>query len=192
MLLRHRPPALDSQSGTTSEGFQHLSVKSVTMLRWLNANGVEYVLVGPVAESIRASDAIAGAVAIVPAPYGRNLGRLCRALWSAHAKQRVDGEVGTVPVKLNEEKLVRGGRWTLRCGVYDLDVEGRPPEAPSYQELLYEAGRFELAPDLSLDVASTEDLEHYAHMRRTGNAPEIRITRNAAERKPAPDQQNPA
>jgi hypothetical protein len=184
MLLRRRPPAIDSQPGTTSEGFQHLSVKSVAMLRWLNANHVEFVLVGPVADAIRGQAPISGPVAIVPAPYRRNFGRLCRALWAEHARLRVDGEEGTVPVKLTDEKLMRGGRWTLRAGVHDLDIEGRPPDAPSYQELLYEATRTELAPDLSVDVASPEDLEHYAHVRRTGTAPEIRITRGVPAQKP--------
>ena len=83
-----------------------------------------------------------------------------------------------MPVKLTAEKLVRGQRWTLRCGAHDLDIEGRAAGSPSYQELLYEAARFELAGDLSVEVASPEDIEHYAHVRRTGLSPEIRITRN--------------
>jgi hypothetical protein len=185
MLLRHRPPAIDSQSGATAEGFEHLSGKSITMLRWLAANRVEHVLVGPTAEAIRVNAPVSGPVAIVPAPYRRNFGRLCRGLWSVHARLRVDGEAGTTPVKLSEEKLMRGGRWALRCGVHDLDIEGRPDGAPSYQELLYEAARFQLAPDLSVDVASTEDLEHYAYMRRTGSSPEIRISRGTPAQKPA-------
>jgi hypothetical protein len=172
-------------SGTTAQGYGQLSAKAVTLLRWLSANNVEYVLVGPIAESIRSSAAVSGPVAIVPAPYGRNFGRLCRALWSEHARLRVEGEADTVPVKLNEEKLMRGGRWALRCGVHDLDIEGRPGSAPSYQELLYEAGRFDLASDLRVDVASPEDLEHFAHVRRTGTAPEIRISRGAPAHKPA-------
>jgi hypothetical protein len=155
------------------------------MMRWLKANRIEFVLVGPVADAIRGGQTSSTTVAIVPAPYGRNFERLCRALWSAHTRLRVDGEPDTVPVKLSEEKLLRGGRWTLRCGVHDLDIEGRPDGAASYQELLYEAARFELAGDLSVDVAAPEDLEHYAHVRRTGTSPEIRITRASAAQKPA-------
>lgn len=185
MLLRRRPPAIDSQPGTAAEGFQHLSVKALAQLRWLQANKVEFVVVGPVAEAIRGGGAANGPLAIVPAPYSRNFARLCRGLWAGHARMRVEGEPGTVPVKLSEEKLMRGGRWTLRCGVHDIDIEGHPPGAPSYQELLYEAARYNLAPDLSVDVASPEDLEHYAHVRRTGTAPEIRITRTAQVEKPA-------
>ena len=116
-------------------------------------------------------------VAIVPAPYGRNLERLARALSSAHARQRVDGEAETSAIRLNADKLARGRRWTLRCGVHDLDVEGRAPGLPRYQELLYEAGTFELEPGLKIDVASPEDVERYDHVQKTGVAPEIKITR---------------
>ena len=78
----------------------------------------------------------------------------------------------------------------LRFGDYDLDIEGsRESEkftgmreneyAPRYQELLYEAGRVELAEGLSVEVASPEDLEHYSHVRRTGTAPEFQVSRKA-------------
>ena len=76
----------------------------------------------------------------------------------------------------------------LRFGGYDLDIEGagkrgrcagaRPTSPrPGYQELLYEAGRFQLAEGLSVEVASPEDLEHFSHVRRTGSAPEFRVAR---------------
>jgi hypothetical protein len=87
------------------------------------------------------------------------------------------GDSETAPVKLTGEKLARGQRWTLRCGSHDLDIEARPEGVPSYQELLYEAGRYQLSADLNVDVASPEDIEHFDHLRRTGTTPEIRITR---------------
>ena len=63
---------------------------------------------------------------------------------------------------------------------------------PSYQELLYEAGRFELEPGLSVEVASPEDIEHFAHLRRTGSPPEIRIIRHEKEQAVPPAQESPA
>jgi hypothetical protein len=84
-------------------------------------------------------------------------------------------------VKLSGEKLARGQRWTLRCGMHDLDIEGRPAGVPRYQELLYEATRFAVASGVSAEVASPEDMERYAHLRRTGSVPEIRITRRSAQ-----------
>lgn len=178
MLLRHRPPAIDSQSRTAAAGFEHLDERALAVLGWLNANHVEYILVGPVGEAIRGDREAKGPVAVVPAPYGRNVERLCRALWSAHVRMRIDGESETLPVKMNVEKLLRGGRWTLRCGEHDLDIEGCPSGAPRYQELLYEANRFEVADGIAVEVASPEDLEHFSHVRRTGIAPEFRVTRN--------------
>ncbi|MGA2926929.1 MAG: hypothetical protein ABSG43_13210 [Solirubrobacteraceae bacterium] len=184
MLLRHRARTIEPRPAEQRPGFEHLEDDWITMLRWLHANRVEYVLVGPVADAIRGNVEAKGPVAIVPAPYGRNFERLSRALWSAHARLRVEGTAAppgqeTLPVKLSAEKLGGGERWTLRCGAYDLDIEGRPAGAPSYQELLYEAVMFDPAPDAAVEVASPEDLEHYAYVRRTGVSPEIRITRNA-------------
>jgi hypothetical protein len=181
MLLRHRVPGIESRPANTSQGFEHLDEKAIAVLRWLQANRVEFVLVGEVGEAIRAHSVSEGPVAIVPAPYRRNLDRLSRALGAANAKMRMvppdrrDEE--TVPVKMDAEKLTRGIRWELRCGAYDIDVEGHFEGVPRYQELLYEAGRFEIATDVSVEVASPEDLEQFAHFRRTGTVPEIRIVR---------------
>ena len=197
MLLKHRPPGIESQPAQLHAGLEHLAQNSVAVLRWLNANKVDFVVVGPVARAIRGDVDAAGPVAIVPAPYGRNFERLCTALVAEHAGLRADrstpGSVerpSAVPVKLTADKLARGKRWILRFGAYDLDLEGSGTRAqiaagegaagaPRYQELLYEAGRFELAAGLSVEVASPEDLEHYSHIRRTGVAPEFRITRTA-------------
>jgi hypothetical protein len=221
MLLRHRPPGIDSTPAQLRAGFEHLEPKAIAVLRWLNANKIDYVVVGPVGHAIRGDLIAKGAVAIVPAPYGRNYDRLARALIAEHAGLRSErGLPGgaarseTVSVKLSGEKLARGRRWLLRFGEYDLDVErsgqraggenvGRPSQragggaaAPSppndelhagsdagarYQELLYEANRFDLCEQGSVQVAAPEDLEHYSHVRRTGSAPEFRVTRSAPE-----------
>ncbi len=193
MLLRHRPPGIEPGPPNTKQGFEHLDEKWIAVMRWLQANRLDYVLVGAAARAIRGDSGAKGPVSVVPAPYGRNLDRLAKALWSAHARLRIDAgeatpaapgaETGaeTVPVKMTAEKLVRGQRWTLRCGAHDLDIEGRPAGVPRYQELLYEAARFEVAGELSVEVASPEDIEHYDHVRRTGVAPEIRISRTPAE-----------
>jgi hypothetical protein len=220
MLLKHRPPKIESRPVDLREGLEHLEQKSMAVLRWLNANKVDYVVVGPVARAVHGDVDTRGPVAIVPAPYGRNYARLCTALVAAHAGLRAEGAGrGTasrpeqVAVKLTHEKLARGHRWMLRFAGYDLDIEGHgsgghaasdtgssdtgsgvsgsesaggSESAPGYQELLYEATRVELAEGLVVQVASPEDLEHYSHVRRTGTAPEFRVTRNAqAEHEPA-------
>jgi hypothetical protein len=208
MLLKRRPPAISTQNIEATQGYEHLEPDALAVLRWLNANKVDYVLVGPVARAIRGEAGTAGPVAIVPAPYGRNWERLCTALTAQHAGLRTESAItgpGAVPVaapiKLTADKLARGRRWLLRCGTYDLDIEATLTvdevaasdagvasghRTPGYQELLYEASGFQLAEGVSVEVAAPEDLEHYAHVRRTGTAPEFRVTRTAApEHKPA-------
>ncbi len=203
MLLKHRSPGIDAKSVQPRAGLEHLDRKSIAVLRWLNAGHVDYVVVGPVAHAIRGDQAAKGPVAIVPAPYSRNWDRLTRALVAEHAGLRSDrglpgsGERGdAVSVKLTPDKLSRGRRWMLRFGEFDLDIEGsgaraagarssghspvieHGTRAPRYQELLYEANRFEVADGVSVEVASPEDLEHFSHVRRTGTVPEFKVTRN--------------
>jgi hypothetical protein len=208
MLLKHRPPGIDSTSVSLRPGFEHLELKSIRVLRWLRANRVDFIVVGPVAHAIRGDTNARGPVAIVPAPYGRNYDRLTRALVAEHARLRGDrgltGATGAdaVAVKLTAEKLARGRRWMLRFGEYDLDLEGAGPRAagppaghgpghdegahaPRYQELLYEANRYEVADGVTAEVASPEDLEHFSHVRRTGVAPEFRVSRNVTPEPPA-------
>lgn len=215
MLLRHRPPGIESVSSQPRPGLEHLDHNSIAVLRWLNANRVDYVLVGPVAHAIRGDTTAVGPVAIVPAPYSRNWERLTRALVSEHAGLRGDrapdaarSHAAATAVRLTPDKLARGRRWLLSFGDHDLDIEsagmrvaeaagadsggseggaGARARTPRYQELLYEANRFEVADGVSVEVASPADLEHYSHLRRTGVAPEFRVIRAAEpEVKPAP------
>jgi hypothetical protein len=181
MLLKHRAPGIESRPSNLTKSLEHLSDEWVAVLRWLHANKVEHVLIGAAAEAIRGRVDARGPVAIVPAPYGRNYDRLARALLAGHARMRLDGERETAALKLTAEKLARGTRWTLRCGSHDIDVERTGARGangtPRYQELLYESSGFEVEPGWSVEVASPEDIEHFAHLHRTGMAPEFRVTR---------------
>ncbi len=196
MQLRRRSPGIPSNPPDPAEGFEHLDRKWIAVLRWLAINQIDYVLVGAVAQALRGATDAAGPVVIVPAPYGRNYQRLCTALWTARARIRVEhakpGDAETLPVKLSPDKLALG-RWALRCGQHEIDIEPSPAHhseqqagVSRYQELLYEANRFELAAGVSVEVASPEDVEHYEYLRRTGLAPEIRITRQARVENDAP------
>jgi hypothetical protein len=181
MLLKHRTPGIESRASNLKPGLEHLSDEWVAVLRWLHANKVGHVLIGAAAEAIRGRVDARGPVAIVPAPYGRNYDRLARALVAEHARMRVDGGRETAALKLTAEKLARGTRWTLRCGSHDIDVERTGARGangtPRYQELLYESSGFEIEPGWRVEVASPEDVEHFAHLHRTGTAPEFRVTR---------------
>ena len=86
MLLKRRVPRIDSRPPNPARGFEHLDRRAIAVVRWLNANRIDYVLVGPVAETIRGSGRARGPVSIVLSPYGRNFERLERAQWAAHAR----------------------------------------------------------------------------------------------------------
>lgn len=199
MLLRHRSPEIDTAPATPAAGLEHLQPGWITVLRWLNTSRIDYVLVGTVARAIHGEHSGQGAVGIVPAPYLRNYERLAAALTEQGATLRSEREVrGADPraeVRLDAGKLARGRRWLLHFSGYDLDVESSNLDAPArsvhepsgpagdgarYQELLYEATRVAVATGVTVEVASPEDLELYSHIRRTGVAPEFRITRAQA------------
>jgi hypothetical protein len=179
MLQRHRAPGIDPRPSETVKGFEHLKHEWVAVLCWLAEARVEYVVVGPVGEAIREGAGADGTVAIVPAPYHRNLDRLARALMAAHVRLRTGGDSDTAPVRFNAAALSTGEHWTLRCeATYDVDIEMFPAER--YSELLYEAGRFEIASGCSVEVASHEDLGRCSHVRIAGVEPEIRVSRGPA------------
>ncbi|MGH2844333.1 MAG: hypothetical protein ACRDKL_12240, partial [Solirubrobacteraceae bacterium] len=169
MLLRNRVPKIDCAPVAAAQGFEHLAPEAVAVLRWLRDSGVDHVLVGALARMARGDRAARGPVAIVPAPYGRNLDRLARALTGARARERASATILGIsapnlgrpaPLRLTNEQLLRPAGWTLSCGSHELDIEGRPTGPPSYQELLYEAARLELAQGVAVEVASPEDIEH--------------------------------
>jgi hypothetical protein len=183
MLLRNRVPGIESLPAATTKVRNDVPDSAIDVLRWLSANRVDFVLVGSVARILHGEPSTKGAVAIVPAPYGRNLDRLTRALWSSKARQLLPGDPtdgvstgATIPVKLTPEKLIGPEPLELRCGNHELHIEGRPVGVPRFQELLYEASRVKLTDDLEIEVAAADDIALYDHIRRTGS-PEITVTR---------------
>jgi hypothetical protein len=191
MLQRRHHPRLEDLNTEPLPAFGHLDRDAVSMLAWLRAARVEFVLVGPVAAAIRGPAGRPGPVAIVPAPYSRNYERLAEVLGAEHAHARLaGGSVSAHEARLGAEALSRGQLRTLRLGGRELDIEGIAAGMPSYQELLYGASRFEVAAGVGVEVASPEDIERYDHLRRTGIAPEIRISR-AGESAPAPTEAHP-
>lgn len=193
MLLKRRAPGIEHRPATITKGFEHLDDGSIAVLRWLLANEVDFVLVGALAQSLRGRRDAQGPVAIVPAPYHRNYARLARALQAAHARQRVEpaaeGQPDTAPIKLTADKLAEGQRWELRCEDHDVDIEPvsavdpeAPEPGPGYQELRYEAARIEPIPGVAVEVASPEDLEHYAQVAPTTQAPAGRVAQTPSPR----------
>jgi hypothetical protein len=196
MLLKRRLPSIDTtRPFEISPGFEHLTKSTLAVLRWLKEHRVEFVLVGPVADAVHSHTRTALPVAIVPAPFARNLERLARALNAAEARVRNDGEAPdphpASAGRITPRHLARRDVWTLWCGGHPIDVVGTTAPASSgatgasaYQELLYESSRFEVSSELNVEVASPEDIEHYAHLRKTGSPPEMTVSRRSPARRP--------
>jgi hypothetical protein len=179
MLQRHRAPGIDHRPAQTVKGLEHLKDEWVVILRWLAECRVEHVVVGSVGEAIRGRADAEGPLAIVPAPYDRNLDRLAHALLAVQTRLRTENRAGVAPVRFSAASLAAGEHWRLTCEIiYDLDVEMCPAER--YSELLYEASRSEIEPGLSVEVASLEVLDHSLHVPVSSEEPEIRITRGSA------------
>lgn len=194
MLLKRRLPQIDTtRPFEPNPGFEHVDPGEIALLRWLEEHKIDYVLVGSAAQAVHTGSVTAGPLAIVPAPYRRNLERLARALTGTEARVRNEwafppGRAQDAPAQISASDLMRDQVWTLCCGPLPIDVIGTAapsanggPGASDYQELLYEATRCELTTDVSVEVASPEDIEHYAHLRRTGTAPQITISRREEE-----------
>jgi hypothetical protein len=182
MLLKRRKPEINTRPVQAIAGLEHLRAEPIAVLRWLSESRVEHVLLGEIARAVRGERDASGPIVIAPAPYGRNLKRLADALGAVHARLRsVHPDDENTAVKLTAEKLARPQRWQLRCGAHDLDIEGPAPSLPSYEELLYEAGGFELETGVRVQVASIEDVGRFAHAEQVDR--EIRVTRR--EREPA-------
>ena len=189
MLLKRRVPHIDTDRPIEiGPGFDRLNTNTLAILRWLKEHKVEFVLVGPVADAIHSHTRTSLPVAIVPAPFARNIERLARALNAEEARVRDEREAldphPSSPGRITPRQLARADVWTLWCGPHPIDVVGSTAPASSgatgasaYQELLYESNRFELGPELSVEVASPEDIEHYAHLHRTGRPPRMTVRR---------------
>src|SRR4051794_20993499 len=81
MLLKRHAPRINTQPPPPTKGLEHVDESAIAVVRWLNANHIDYVLVGAVAQAARGNPGARGPVAIVAAPYRRNFERLNRALW---------------------------------------------------------------------------------------------------------------
>ena len=196
MLLKRRPSRIEvDPSVQTSPGYDHLDPGALATLRWLKENRIEFVLTGHVAEAVHSRSAAHGPVVIVPAPYRRNLDRLARGLRAVGARVRDEKSAADVPspaARVTVESLSGSKLWEFVCGSQRIDVVGTGTPAASgssgasgYQELLYEANRVALSPGMDIEIASPEDIEHYAQRARTGVAPQLKITRAAELPQPA-------
>lgn len=128
----------------------------VRILRVLRDEGVQYVLIGGFAASLRGSPLLTGDLDVCYARDAENLERLARALRAMHATLRgVDDEV---PFRLDARTLQAGDSFTFDTDWGPVDVLGTPSGTRGFNDLDGEATDERVTDDLVIRVVSLDDL----------------------------------
>jgi hypothetical protein len=152
-------------------------------LQTLEAQDVEYVLVGDVAEAIYNNGGFVSGVAIVPGAYSRNVDRLCTALVELDAELAGGGPQDARVLDLRRTDLRELSPCTFQTSRADIDVDFEPHGTRGYRDLFDDATRIELAAGVCPLVASPADL---ARIARAG-APPAPYAQAPAVLPPEPD-----
>ncbi len=147
-------------------------------LQVLEAQDVEFVLIGDLAEAIYNNGGYVSGVAIVPGAYSRNVDRLCSALVELEAQL-----AGSPAVDVARADLRQLAPCTLETSRADIDVNFEPYNTRGYRDLFDDASRIRLAPGVNPLVAAPEDLARIA----TGSTPDAPYAQPPAALPPEPD-----
>jgi len=161
-----------------------LDPKLLATLQTLEAQAVEYVLVGEVANAIHDGGGSISGVAIVPAAYGRNVDRLVSALkkLAAHLS---NGQ----PLDPRTTNLRAVAPCNLATGHANVQLDFAPGGTNGYPDLFEDAARIRLAAGVNPHVASPRDLDRIERWARGvhGNVPPAALPAEAQPwRPPAP------
>jgi hypothetical protein len=139
----------------------------VDALEALAARRVRFVVIGGFASQLRGSPSLTGDTDVCYARDRQNLERLARALRDVEATLR--GAPPDVPFRLDAPTLEAGDHLTFDTTAGALDILGTPSGIPGgYDELERASDEMEIAPGLSVKVASIDDL---IRMKRAAGRP---------------------
>jgi hypothetical protein len=130
-------------------------------LQTLEAQDVEFVLVGDVAEAIYNNGGYVSGISIVPGSYSRNVDRLCNALVELEAEHGSPG----APLDLRHADLRELSPCSFMTTGADIELDFEPHGTRGYRDLFDDAAHIRLAAGVNPLVASAEDL---ARMGRSG------------------------
>lgn len=123
----------------------------------LNAEGVEYVVIGGVAAALHGSSVRTGDSDVCPARTSENLQRLATALRHLGAAIRTGRD--TVPLPATAELLGAAEMWNLVTADYgDLDVAFVPAGTSGYDDLIQHAVVYDIGDGVVVTVASLDDV----------------------------------
>jgi hypothetical protein len=150
-------------------------------LQALEAQAVEFVLVGDVAEAIYANGGFVSGVAIVPGAYSRNVDRLCNALVELGAE--LDGPGPARGPDIRQVDLRALAPCSFQTTLADVDLNFEPQGTGGYRDLFDDASHIQLAAGVNPLVASPADLERIAR----GQSPDAPYAQPPAVLPPEPD-----
>jgi hypothetical protein len=136
-------------------------------LETLARRGVRFVVIGGVAANLRGSTTVTEDLDVCYARDDDNLERMAEALRDLNARLR--GAPPDVPFLLDANTIRMGDHFTFVTDAGSLDILGHPSGIPGgYEELVRAADHMEIAPGLTVAVASIDDL---IRMKRTSGRP---------------------
>jgi hypothetical protein len=136
-------------------------------LEILAKHRVRFVLIGGVAGNLRGSTTVTQDVDVCYARDDENLERMAVALRELNARLR--GSPPDVPFVLDAQTLKMGDHFTFATDAGSLDVLGYPSGIPGgYEELERASDPIRIAPGLTVQVASIDDL---IRMKRAAGRP---------------------
>jgi hypothetical protein len=128
---------------------------------------VRFIVTGGFGAQLRGSPSITGDTDVCYARDDENLERMEKALRGLHATLR--GAPNDVPFVLDANTLRMGDHFTFDTDAGALDILGHPSGVPGgYEELERAADPMEIAPGLTVTVASLDDL---IRMKRAAGRP---------------------
>jgi hypothetical protein len=131
------------------------------------ARRVRFVVIGGFGAQLLGSSLITGDLDVCYSRDDDNLDRLAAALHDLHAVLR--GAPEGVPFLLDAETLKAGDHFTFSTDAGPLDILGHPSGIPGgYEQLERAADAIEIAPGLTVKVASIDDL---IRMKRAAGRP---------------------
>lgn len=131
-----------------------LDPKLLATLQTLESQGVEYVLIGEVADAIHDGGGSISGVEIVPADYGRNVDRLAVAL------KKLDAHLSNgQPMDPRTTDLLGSAPCSFATAHATVELDFAPGGTHGYRDLFDDAARAPLAPGVNPHVASPQDLD---------------------------------